>query len=127
MTEEEIQKVNNEEEIIETQEETKPSNEYGFEYVKEEKKVLVDENANEIKALDDDKRVIGTDRVRKLIHENKLSKVFVTNNAPEDIKMEIINIAKMANVPVVELAFDNKELGLNCKKVFSISILGVMK
>lgn len=100
---------------------------YGISYVKEEKSVAVDEHALEIKDLPDSKRIIGTERVFKLLRDRSLAKVFMTSNTPEEIRLEIKHLAALSDTPIVSLGSTNAELGLICRKPFPISVLGARR
>ena len=79
------------------------------------------------KIAKDKKALIGTNKVMKSLKLGKLSKVFLTRNCPKDIKEDIEHYAKIAKVEVVQLKIPNDELGVLCKKPFSISVLGLRK
>jgi|SRR3989344_3412920 len=115
-----------EEQQMQESAETK-NNEYGVSYVKEEKKIAIDERALEIKNISDDKRVIGTERVFKLLRSKELDKLFLTQNVPKDIKQEIEHLASLCGTDVTQLNNTNAELGIICRKPFPISVLGVKK
>ncbi|HLC37690.1 MAG TPA: ribosomal L7Ae/L30e/S12e/Gadd45 family protein [Candidatus Nanoarchaeia archaeon] len=68
--------------------------------------------------------IIGTDRILKNLKSGKLKKVFLASNCKEETKKDVGYYAKLSNVEVVNLDIPNDELGLACKKQFSISILG---
>tara|TARA_Y100000031_G_C8002948_1_gene284456 strand:- start:185 stop:439 length:255 start_codon:yes stop_codon:yes gene_type:complete len=77
------------------------------------------------KLLKDDKLFIGTEQTMKNVKLGNVKKVFVTSNCPQDILDDIKHYADMGKVEVVSLDVPNDELGVVCKKPFSISILGV--
>ncbi len=80
----------------------------------------------ELKAkLQENKVIIGTEKVLKHLTGKKLSKVYLAKKCPQEIKEDIRYYAEMAKVPVIELGMDNEELGLFCKKGFFISVLGI--
>jgi ribosomal protein L30E len=84
--------------------------------------------ATEVRALAGTKKlVIGTDRVMDMLKTGKISKVFVTVNCPEAVRESIAKYASLSKAEVVELEIPNDELGVVCKKPFSISIAGVLK
>jgi len=84
--------------------------------------------ASEIrKLLGTKKIVIGTERVMKQLKAGSIEKVFVTSNCPEDIREDISRYARISKAAVVELEMPNDELGIVCKKPFSISIVGIVK
>ena len=71
--------------------------------------------------------VIGTKEVLKQLKLGTISKVFVTVNCPDEIKESIAHYAGIASVEIVNLKQPNDELGILCKKPFSISVLGLKK
>lgn len=79
------------------------------------------------KALEGKKAVIGTERVIKQLKLGKLEKVFMTANAPADVKDSILYYSKLSSANVVQLKQPNEELGTICKKPFAISVLGIVK
>ena len=79
------------------------------------------------KALENKKAIIGTDRVIKLLKQGLLKKVFVSLNCPKEIKESINYYKSISGVEVVELEKDSEELGVLCKKPFTISVLGILK
>ena len=75
--------------------------------------------------IEQDKVIIGTDNTMKALRDGKLSKVMLSSNCREDIKEDIRHFAEIGKVVVVELSQANDELGIICKKPFSISVLGI--
>ena len=72
----------------------------------------------------DHKPIIGTERILKNLKTGKLKKILVASNCREQIKKDINYYAKLADVKVIQLDIPNDEVGLVCKKPFSISVLG---
>ena len=68
---------------------------------------------------------IGTNETLLNLKLGNLDAVFTTKNCPGDVKSDIQHNA--GEVKVVELKETNKELGVICKKPFSISVLGFLK
>ena len=92
------------------------------------KKAQTENPAYELRKLMETKKVIvGTDRVIKQLKLGKISKVFLTVNCPEDVKADVGAFAKISKTEVVQLDIPNDELGVVCKKPFSISIAGIIK
>ena len=82
----------------------------------------------DIKKLVKDKKVfIGTEQTIKNLKLGRISKVFVASNCSKDTRGDINHYAKLSNAAVVELDTPNDELGILCRKQFSVSILGVKK
>ena len=77
------------------------------------------------KIISENKAIIGTKAVLKGLKLGKIAKIFVTNNCPDSIKEDIDKYAKINKIDVVTIEMFNDELGILCKKSFSISVLGV--
>jgi len=81
---------------------------------------------NELKNIAGDKLVFGTDENLKLLRSGKLSKVFLASNCSDSLKSDFENLCKISNVEYVVLSDSNEEIGVICKKPFSISVVGVL-
>ena len=79
------------------------------------------------KLLESNKIVIGTDEVMKLLKLGKISKVFITSNCPDSVKEDLEKYAGISKAEVVQLDIPNEELGVVCKKPFSISVAAIVK
>jgi ribosomal protein L30E len=71
------------------------------------------------------KLVFGTDRSIKLLKNDKLERIYLAGNCKEDVK-ESVNHYK-GETEIVELKEMNDEIGVVCKKQFSISVIGLSK
>jgi len=71
--------------------------------------------------------VIGTNTVLKGLKTSKLSKVLIAKNCPEIVKNRVLQYAKLQEVEVIELEWDNEALGSACRKPFTINVVGVKK
>ncbi len=69
--------------------------------------------------------VIGTDEVMKLLKHNKVARIFAAANCPASVKEDLRHYCAMAGCELVELAVPNDELGILCKKPFSIAVVGI--
>ncbi len=76
------------------------------------------------KALQENKIIIGADRVLKKLRVGKLEKVYLSSNCPMRMKEDIEHLAKLHKISVISMKEDNEQLGTICKKPFSISVLG---
>jgi len=91
-------------------------------------KKRIDKTAVEIRALLADKKlVIGTERTMKLLRLGKLKMIYLSANCADSTKDNIMHFSKLTKTKVKELAYPGNELGVVCKKPFSISVLGVLK
>ncbi len=87
---------------------------------------MADELAEVRVALKNDKVVIGTERVLKGVRAGSVAKVFLSSNAPDEVRDDILRYAETAKIPVVDLDVPNDELGVICKKKFHISVLATI-
>lgn len=69
--------------------------------------------------------MIGTDRTLKGLKTGKVKKVYVSSNCADSTLEAIGHYSKLANAEVIKLKVPNDELGILCKKSFSISVLSV--
>ena len=84
----------------------------------------IDKDVEEIKKLlKDGKIIMGTDTVIKALRAGRAQKVFVAENCNESTLNDIEHYSKLSKATVVRLRYPNDELGVICKKPFSISIL----
>ncbi|HLC56189.1 MAG TPA: ribosomal L7Ae/L30e/S12e/Gadd45 family protein [Candidatus Nanoarchaeia archaeon] len=74
------------------------------------------------KALKEEKLIYGKDETLKKIKSGKVSEVFLSSNCPKELKEDILHYSKIANIKVDQLDVPNDELGIICKKPFSISV-----
>jgi len=88
------------------------------------KEKVVDKNIEKIRALlKDGKLIIGTEKTIKMLRHNKLVKIFLSANC-RDVA-DIMHYSELNKTEVVKLKYPNTELGVICKKPFSVSVLGV--
>ena len=82
----------------------------------------------EIKSLIDTKDVVlGSEQSIKNLKKGNVEKVFITSNCSTRTKQEIEEYAKIDSVDVSVMDMTNEDLGMLCKKPFSISVLSVIK
>lgn len=74
-------------------------------------------------SLDSKNLTIGTDKTMKKLRNGELKSVFLAKNCPKGIKDSIKHYAKFGKVNIYQLDMNNEELGVICKKPFSISVL----
>jgi len=77
------------------------------------------------KRLEQGTVTIGTKTTLNNLKLGKLEKIFVTKNCQKDVKDEIKHTAEATEV--VELDMINSQLGIFCKKPFSISVIGFLR
>jgi large subunit ribosomal protein L30e len=77
------------------------------------------------KHLASGKIIIGAQRVLKQVRKGKIEKVYVSANASPRTKEDIRRACVTGSISCVDLSQTNEEMGVVCKKPFSISVLGV--
>jgi large subunit ribosomal protein L30e len=73
------------------------------------------------------KLVIGTERTIKALKLGRIEKIYLASNCVEDVERDIQHYGKLSKASVLKLNYPNDELGMLCKKPFSISIIGIIK
>ena len=71
--------------------------------------------------------VIGAERTIAELKRGVLSIVFIASNCAEGVKATVKQYCSLSKIPCEELKQDDVELGVVCKKPFSISVAGVLK
>jgi len=71
------------------------------------------------------KPVLGFEQVKKKIHSRECKKVYVSSNCPE--AENLFRTCKAENIEFEQLKETNVELGVLCKKPFSVSALCFLK
>jgi ribosomal protein L30E len=83
-------------------------------------------SVDEIKKLLKSKTlIIGSDRVLKALKNKELVKIFLASNASASLVGDIDYYASISKVEVEKLDVPNDELGVICKKPFSIAAIGM--
>jgi len=77
------------------------------------------------KALEKKVLVIGTNETLTLLRKNQLKKVFYTKNTRKEIKDDLQHFCSLNEVDCNEVDMFNDELGVICKKPFSISVVAI--
>ena len=71
--------------------------------------------------------IIGTKRTIKNLKLGRVQKVLVSSNCPAKVENNLNYYAQLSGAEYHKLDFPNEELGIICKKPFSISVLAVIK
>ncbi len=79
------------------------------------------------KLAESGKLVIGTARTVKQLKQGRIKAVYITSNCPDSVRENVKKYAGLSKADVVEIELPNEELGVVCKKPFSISIAGIVK
>lgn len=89
---------------------------------------VADKEIAEIRKLLKGKGVtVGTKRALKNLKLGKVKRVYLSSNCSEKVSETIQHYAKLSKAEIIHLKYPNDELGLLCKKPFSISVLSVNK
>jgi len=84
--------------------------------------------STEIKKLIKTKNlVIGTERTIKNLKLGKVDKVIMSSNCSENTVEDIGYYAGLSKAEAIKINYPNDELGVICKKPFSISVLSILK
>ena len=77
----------------------------------------------EIRKIIAEKEVVfGKEKTIKCIKNGKAKKVFLSSNCPDNLRIDIEKYSKISEIEFEELSYPNDELGIICKKPFSISV-----
>jgi large subunit ribosomal protein L30e len=91
-------------------------------------KVFVDKESEEIKKIiKSGNFIIGSDVGMKNLKLGKTEKVYLASNCNEATRKEAERLAKIGKVELTILSIPNDDLGILCKKPFSISMLSVVR
>lgn len=71
--------------------------------------------------------VIGTERTIKSLKRGNIEKVFLSSNCPTNVEKDLGYYASLSKADVIRLQYPNDEIGVICKKPFSISVLSILK
>ena len=71
--------------------------------------------------------VIGTERTLKNLKLGRVQKVLISANCPAGVEKNVNYYAGLGEAELHKLDYPNDELGVICKKPFSISVLGLLK
>jgi len=71
--------------------------------------------------------VIGAKSVASRIRLGGLDSVIVSSNCPGSLKDDISHSSKLSEIPVAVFEGDSSDLGEQCKKPFTIAVLGILK
>jgi large subunit ribosomal protein L30e len=84
--------------------------------------------STEIKKLIKAKKlVIGTERTIKNLKLGRVEKVIISSNCSENVLNDLNYYAGLGKTETVKVNYPNDELGVICKKPFSISVLSILK
>jgi len=73
------------------------------------------------------KLVVGAERTIKALKLSKIEQVYLAVNCSKNVEDDINQYCKLNKIPVIKMEYPNDELGMLCKKPFSISVMGIIK
>jgi len=73
------------------------------------------------------KVMLGTERTVKSLKLGAVEKVLLSSNCPANVEKNINYYASLSGAEMHKLSYANDELGVICKKPFSISVLALLK
>ena len=73
------------------------------------------------------KVVLGTKQVIKNLRQNKIKKLLISSNCNKETKKDLEYYTKIGKIEKLDIKNSNKEIGIMCRKPFSISVVGVLK
>lgn len=79
------------------------------------------------KLLKTENLVIGADKTIKALKNNEVVKVFLASNVSDELAGNIEHYASISKIDVEKLNIPNDEVGVICKKPFSIVCIGMKK
>jgi len=77
------------------------------------------------KAIEDGKLIIGFKETMQALRQKEVAKVITARNVEEGRMADLKDLAAVSEVELVTLTQANDELGVICKKPFSISVLAI--
>lgn len=73
------------------------------------------------------KVIIGTERTIKSLRLGKVDKVILSSNCADRTVNDINYYAALSKAETIRVRYPNDELGVICKKPFSVSVLSILK
>ena len=71
--------------------------------------------------------VIGTERTIKNLKLGRVDKIIMSSNCAESVVDNLNHYAGLGKTETIKVNYLNDELGVICKKPFSISVLSILK
>ena len=88
----------------------------------------VDKDIEDIKRLiKEGKAVIGQKSVIRGLRAGSIGKVYLASNSSSILTEDVEHMSRMGSFSIKRLGCPNDELGVICKKPFSISVLGIIR
>jgi len=77
------------------------------------------------KSVEEGIAIVGTKQVLEGIRQGGVSTVYLTVNCPEEVVASVKSYKQTSSFKIINLSQNNDELGVICKKPFSISVLAI--
>lgn len=91
-------------------------------------KKATDKDITEIKKLlNNPEMIVGTDETIKHLKKGNISRIFLCSNCSKQARADIEHYSRLSNTEIINLKQANDELGVVCKKPFSISVISIKK
>lgn len=88
---------------------------------------MADDFVEELKKLvAAEKVILGTEGSLKMLRRGKLIKVVLSSNCDPKVKEDFERYCRIAGIECVSIAQNSDEIGVLCRKPYSISIFGVV-
>ena len=71
--------------------------------------------------------VIGTENTLKNLKLGRIGRVILSSNCPDKVAEDLGYYAGLSKAETIRVPYPNEELGVICKKPFSISVLSILK
>lgn len=78
------------------------------------------------KSIESNNVVFGLKETVKNVKLGNVSTVYISSNLPDTAKNDLMRYCKISKFKIVSLGDSNEELGVICKKPFSVSVLSVL-
>ena len=76
------------------------------------------------KMIEGSNMVLGTDKTLKLLKQNKIEKILLSNDSDKQVLDKIRNLSQ--KVEVIQLDKSKENIKEICKKQFNISVIGII-
>ena len=73
------------------------------------------------------KKLIKEEKIIIRLKLGKIGKVLLSANCPASVEKSVLHYSALSEAEPIKLKYANDELGVICKKPFSISMIGVLK
>ena len=96
--------------------------------MKKKKKKASDPDIETIKkAFEGGTIILGAEETTKALRSGEVAKVYVAQNISVPMEQDIRSLCEVGNTSLVKLPYPSDEVGMTCRKPFSVSVLGIKK